>query len=430
MSIARRYILYTFLLVFFLGCLFTPINFISSYKKEVARVSRQIIQIQYSHRPSLISSLWLTHYELLQKQIDNIVQFPYIDRVEVVDDEGKVFFAQTEDSTIRNEKKYYESLEKYQEQLTYDYKDREVPIGFLTLYINMNDLTSDVFAREIPYLLFQFLSAVIIAVTISFLFHRMVGKHLHQFSEFLKNDDYTTLISPFSLDRKRTFPDELYYLSQAVNTMRTKLHKHITEKDMLLKEVHHRIKNNMAAMESLLNLQASNTGNQAASEVIGNARNRLHSMGLLYEKLYKIGAVNEMPAADYLAPLLEEIIRVSSANKNIQVETHFDSSIFTAKILSTFGIILNELVTNSLKYAFPDERAGIIHVRCTVVSEDTAEFIYSDNGIGLPEQVVSGKQSGLGMMLIRSLAEQCNGTININGGMGTTIRLLFKYSNT
>lgn len=421
MSIARRYILYTFSLIFFIGCVFTPVKIISAYRREVNRMSHQIYQIHHSHIPFLISSLWLTHNELLEKQITGIVQFPYISKVVVLNDEGRIFSAAENDISLTEE----EEFEKHYEALYYEHRDEKIYVGSMTLFIDVKAMKSDVFAREIPFIIYQLISAVLLAIAVSFLFQRLVGRHLRSFADFLKNQDQKTLTVPFSFRRGKRINDELESLASAVNTMRSTLHKNLTEKDMLLREIHHRIKNNIAAMGSLLRLQADSTGNQQAAEIINQTRSRLNSMSVLYDRLHSAGAVRKLAIKEYLPGLIEEITKIFQGKERTTVEISTADLILNAKTLSTMGIILNELVTNSLKHAFPAERRGKIRISIRTLPGEKAEMTYSDNGKGIPEPVIKGEKWGLGMMLIQTMVDQLGGDYALQNENGTFFRVEF-----
>ncbi|MBA4417322.1 MAG: hypothetical protein C0392_05365 [Syntrophus sp. (in: bacteria)] len=129
----------------------------------------------------------------------------------------------------------------------------------------------------------------------------------------------------------------------------------LSEKELLLKEVHHRIKNNMTTMMSLLSLQANNQKDPSVTAVLESAGNRLQSMMVLYDKLYRSENLREMPAADYLIPLVNEIIGTFPTKIEITTEITIDDFVLPVNLLSPLGIIMNELITNIMKHAFPPE---------------------------------------------------------------------------
>ncbi|MDZ7792744.1 MAG: sensor histidine kinase [Spirochaetia bacterium] len=424
MSIARRYTLYTMLLILVLTAVFAPLMSLAAYRQEYQRVSEQIEQIEHSHIPALVSSLWMTHYDLLQEQIESIVEFPYIDRVEIIDDEGRLYSVNyRENPTLKAEE-----MKKYRHTLTYEHRGEELQVGKLSMYVNTRRLRSDVIKGQVPFLLYNLLVALSLALAVSLLFHIMVGRHLSHFVEFLQSSsDSAALSVPFSFERNRKHDDELNELAEAVNSMRRKLHGQFQEKEMLLKEVHHRIKNNMSSVQVLLRMQADSIDNSDALVALYDAASRLQSMMVLYDKLYRQGMVESMSVAEYLPALLKEIFEVFPGGKKVQLHTEIDNVLFDAQELSYLGIMTNELVTNSLKHGFLDQAEGHISVVLRRQPEQKLEFIYRDDGVGIPESAINGKSEGLGFMLIRSMVEQFEGSIEVSGEKGTVVHVLFQH---
>lgn len=416
MSITRKYILYTFILVFTLGLIIYPLEMYSSYHREIERVNHQLQQVRDSHIPFLISSLWLTHYDLLQQQIDAIARFSHIDAVTVTDDEGNLF---TAGSTAAP------NLRVNREPLIYTYLGSTREIGELTLYINERQIRRDVFREESGFILFHFVLALLIGALISYLFHALAGRHLRRLSDAMSDDSGSSFTTPISLDRKKGHDDELEYLTASINAMRSKLRIQLEEKDMLLREVHHRIKNNMFTVESLLALKAQSVNNPQTSEALIEAKSRLRSMGVLYDRLYRSGNISDMSVRDYLPPLIEEIASLQTNGSSVQIETEIDDIIMSADSLAALGILLNELLTNSMKHAFPNGKDGTISVACSSPSPQHALLIYRDDGIGLPDSVLAGKSEGLGITLIKILAGQLKGTVEMRRDRGTVITIEF-----
>jgi len=197
----------------------------------------------------------------------------------------------------------------------------------------------------------------------------------------------------------------------------------LLEKDLLLKETHHRIKNDMNMIYSLLYLQANNQSNADASNVLLNAASRTQGMLMLYEKLYCSTDYNKLSTRTFLSPLIDEILHVLPVAASIRTEVEIEDFMLTARILSRLGIIVNELITNSVKYAFKGKDEGIV---CVSVSVDgtSARFEYSDDGPGLPAGTDFGRSSGFGMQLIGMMVEEIGGTVEIvrNGCANFIIR--------
>ncbi|MDY7029474.1 MAG: histidine kinase dimerization/phosphoacceptor domain -containing protein [Spirochaetota bacterium] len=416
MSITRKYILYTFILVFTLGLIIYPLEMYSSYRREIERVNHQLQQVRDSHIPFLISSLWLTHYDLLQQQIDAIARFSHIDAVTVTDDEGNLF---TAGSTAAP------NLRVNREALMYNYQGSTIEIGELTLYINEQQIRRDVYREELGFILFHFVLALLIGALISYLFHALAGKHLRRLSDAMRDDSVSSFTTPITLDRKKRHDDELEYLTDSINAMRSRLRTQLEEKDLLLREVHHRIKNNMFTVESLLAFQAQTVNNPETSEALIEAKSRLRSMGVLYDRLYRSGNISDMSIRDYLPPLIDEIASLQTNGSSVQIKTEIDDIIMNSDSLAALGILLNELLTNSMKHAFPDGKKGTISVVCSSPSPQHAFLVYRDDGIGLPDSVLAGKSEGLGITLIKILAGQLKGTVEMRRDRGTVIEIEF-----
>jgi PAS domain S-box-containing protein len=209
--------------------------------------------------------------------------------------------------------------------------------------------------------------------------------------------------------------------TRAENTIKALL----AEKELILKEVHHRIKNNMNTMRSLLSLQARRTGDAATSAALDDAAKRLVSMEVLYDKLYRSAGFSDLSVALYLPALVDAVLSNFPGHETVCVEKQFDDFILDAKRMQPLGIIVNELLTNVMNYAFKGRSDGRLLVSATLAS-GLATFVVQDNGNGIPDSVDLGKSTGFGLMLVRALTQQLDGSIRIERGGGTRIELNFK----
>ena len=198
----------------------------------------------------------------------------------------------------------------------------------------------------------------------------------------------------------------------------------LAEKELILKEAHHRVRNYMSTLIALLSLQASSLKEPSAIEALKEAQNRIHSMVLLYDKLYVSENFNSMSIAGYLPVLIDEIISNFPKSYEVTVEKHIDDFIIDAKILQVIGIITNEIITNIMKYAFIDQQSGKITVSITR-ENNRVTLCIEDNGVGMPESVSSGPSSGFGLRLVNMLAVQLKGNIHIDRRQGTVFTLDF-----
>ncbi len=192
----------------------------------------------------------------------------------------------------------------------------------------------------------------------------------------------------------------------------------LNEKKVLLAEVHHRIKNNMATIRAILNLQASASDNPEAAAAIGDAENRVLSMAVLYDKLYRADSYRRLSCDSYLSPLVDEILQNMPVGADIRVEKKLGDFDLPADALLPLGIIINELITNALKYAFKGRASGTIYLGAES-SEGTIRIEIADDGVGLPEHVDIGKSPGFGLGMIESMAKQLGGSVSLRRGERT-----------
>lgn len=218
----------------------------------------------------------------------------------------------------------------------------------------------------------------------------------------------------------------------------------LREKEMLLKEVQHRIKNNMNTLGSLLRLQIETIDSQEAKDALRAAVSRIASMMVLYDKLYNSDTIGSISMKEYLPDLVDEIARNVSRNESVRCLTTIDDIMLDEKRLSALGIIINELMTNSIKYAFRNRADG--QITLTVHRVGTRiRLQYEDNGIGLTDsaaqraaqraapRAAAGQTpaaggsgaAGFGLQLVTMLAEQINGTLDIDWHDGASFRIEF-----
>jgi len=198
----------------------------------------------------------------------------------------------------------------------------------------------------------------------------------------------------------------------------------LQEKELLLKETHHRVKNNMNTVRGLLYLQAEELSDPISKGIIKEAASRVQSMMVMYDKLYRSESHHEMNINDYLPSLIDEIIRIFDSRIPVKTDTTVDDVVLSAKALSALGIIINELITNSMKYAFDTLDEGLISLSLTH-KNNKVTVVYRDNGPGLPESINFEDSTGFGMQLIAMLINQLGGDIRIERGEGTRFVLEF-----
>lgn len=202
----------------------------------------------------------------------------------------------------------------------------------------------------------------------------------------------------------------------------------LNEKELLLREVHHRIKNNMATITSLLNMQIDAQKDPSARLALLDAAGRVQSMMVLYDKLYRSGDFGSISLQAYVSDLIADVVDLFPSRAWVQVFVDIVDIALPAQILAPLGIIINELITNSMKYAFPEPRPeGVGRILFSAVQADgKCRIVYEDNGIGLPANFSLKQSTGFGMQLVSVLVEQIEASIRVEAGSGAKFVIEFK----
>jgi PAS domain S-box-containing protein len=198
----------------------------------------------------------------------------------------------------------------------------------------------------------------------------------------------------------------------------------LVERELTLKEVHHRVKNNMNIIAGILLLQSKTLKETSAVAALNDARNRVMSMMLLYDKLYRSDDFKEISFKKYISPLVDEIIDNFPNKGIVKVEKNIGDFMIDTKRSSDLGIIINEIITNTMKYAFEGRDNGLITVSI-LMKDNRAIIAIHDNGIGIPESVNIAHPSGFGLQLVDMMTKALRGTIKIERDNGTKFILEF-----
>ncbi len=201
--------------------------------------------------------------------------------------------------------------------------------------------------------------------------------------------------------------------------------RQLAEKSLLLKEVHHRIKNNITAIASLLSLQMRSITNPEAVAVLKEAVGRVRSMGLLYEKLLPSESYKEVPVKKYVESLVTSVLSLFPDRAKIDLTLQIDDFFLDSNRLFPLGIIINELLTNVMKYAFPGRESGTIRISLTFI-DGWVTLTMQDDGLGLPDGFDVENSKGFGLTVVKILCEQLEGRISIEKNEGTRGVLVFK----
>ena len=198
----------------------------------------------------------------------------------------------------------------------------------------------------------------------------------------------------------------------------------LREKEILLREVHHRIKNNMSAIYSMLRLHAGAQTDVALAKVLEDAASRIQSMVMLYDRLYRSRSISDISLKEYLPSLLQEMLLSFPHRESVTVETDLEDVMIGANFVFSLGIIVTELTTNAMKYAFAGRPRGVLRV--TAAQRDGwLTLVFEDDGVGLPEGLTLENAPGFGLQLVHLLVQQARGSVEVERHPGTRFRLAF-----
>ncbi|WP_319578039.1 PAS domain S-box protein [uncultured Methanospirillum sp.] len=213
-------------------------------------------------------------------------------------------------------------------------------------------------------------------------------------------------------------------LEAEVQRRTEELNKSLREKEVLLKEIHHRVKNNMQVVSSLLFMQARNVKEPEIRNILLESQNRIRSIALVHEELYQSRDFEQIEYSDYLKKISGHIFETFQVNQNqITLEISSDQVYMPIDKAVPCSLVVNELFSNSLKYSFPNGRAGWIRV--SLSRDENYTLVFEDNGIGIPEEITFDTAKTLGFHLIKGLVAQLNGTIHLHRDNGTQYVITF-----
>lgn len=214
------------------------------------------------------------------------------------------------------------------------------------------------------------------------------------------------------LAQRRT-QKKLAVQNSLIEAQRAELETSLSEKEILLKEIHHRVKNNLMMINSLLELQADSTGSSEAKEAIIEGQNRIRSIALLHQRLYQQADLAVVDFGGFAADLVKEVLNVlRQPAQKIATDIQVPQTLLDIDTAVPVGLILNELLTNSFKHAFAGMREGVITVRLHSPTAGNYQLVYADNGPGLQSGFSFGKDTSLGLRLVYRLAKQLSGKVN------------------
>lgn len=201
----------------------------------------------------------------------------------------------------------------------------------------------------------------------------------------------------------------------------------LTEKEWLLKEIHHRVKNNFHIVASLLEIQSSYLKNKEALSAIRDSQHRIHSMSIIHQKLYQSDTLSTIQMSEYIYELVEYLRDSYAIREKVAFSLKIENIELDHASAITLGLILNEVITNAIKYAFANTSNGGISISLNHISDSQILLSIQDNGPGLPDDLSDRLGASMGMELLRGLTDDIGGQLSIESNQGTHVKIIFSY---
>lgn len=259
--------------------------------------------------------------------------------------------------------------------------------------------------------------------------NKVICEDMDDFELVFKKKDgslFPVIVSPSSL---KSPEGETYYFAtvkdiSSLKQIEEDLKKSLQEKEVLMKEIHHRVKNNLQIISSLLSLQTDYIENKTDLAIFKDSQCRAKSMALIHEKLYQSGLLKSLNIRDYILALVSELIDTHAVEgKIITLDMDVDDILMDVDTAIPLGLILNEIITNSLKHAFVEKEGEIkVHLKS---SDNKIQVEVADNGVGIGEDIDWRNTDSLGLQLVNNLCRQIDGEIELDNTRGTCFKIRF-----
>lgn len=257
------------------------------------------------------------------------------------------------------------------------------------------------------------------------------GTYIHAYDFPFTDTDGSPLILEMDIDmtEQKLIEAEIQSLNQVleqrVDERTAQLTALLKERELLLREVHHRVKNNLQIIISLLNLQSRYLTDEKTLTAIHESQNRIRAMALVHERMYRSEEISHIAFKDYVKYLISHLFGFYGVEtRRVSYTVSMEGLPIGIDTAIPLGLIMTELVSNSLKYAFPGSKKGTISLEGSALDDHTYRFIVKDNGVGIPEEIDWRNPDSLGLRLVNSLVTQLNGTIELDRTDGTTFTMM------
>ncbi len=475
-SIGHRLIVYILIASSLITLLGTGFQLYTDYRRDLGQINERMQQIQTSYLEGIINSIWMADIRQAQVLLKGVVRLPDMRYAHIRTPEG-IWLKE-------GEQVHNQSL-TFAFPLKYVHQEEEFDLGELRLTATLENVYARLWDKILIILFTQGVKTFLVSGFILVVVHLMITRHLGTLALYAHETTPENLESPVALQRTAK-KDELHEVVVAFNRMRRSLQTYyqqlreellrrheaenelvkyqehleeqveartnqlssanrqledeiherreaehqlkasLSEKEVLLEEVNHRVKNNMQIISSMLRLQFRNLKDPGLEIQLNEIQQRIQTMSLVHEKLYQSSTLSRIDLPDFITDLSRELLS-SYGISGERVKLHLELASVSLDMSLTIpcGLIINELFINSLKYAFPDETKGEIHIELFREPPGQIRLQFYDNGPGLPPETDWTQSSGMGLRLIHILSRQLRGEYKLRSENGTRFELNF-----
>jgi two-component sensor histidine kinase len=378
--------------------------------------------------------------ELAEKVTTGLINYRYIARASIITDFGDTL-AESISPEAGKPEHYLQGIEIIEDNvITVPLKEDTsgLGVGKIILHLNGGAITADllrILLFNVSYILFW--DVILITILTVFIYYWLVKPLSGITKKLVLLEIKNPLEQQIQIPRHHK-NDEMGHLVITINSILSELSAHmelqeqneeeirmsLMEKEILLKEIHHRVKNNLQIITSLLNLQANSLKDRESQHVIRESQNRISAMALVHEELYNSENLSEINFRSYIQKLAYKLKEIYSRSPYIKYQFNIPDIYLNISTTIICGLIINELISNSFKYAFPEHREGKIRLSMEI-KDNQASLRISDNGVGLPEQSEKPVRDSLGLQLVNGLVDQLEGTLTVKSENGASFTFNF-----
>lgn len=284
--------------------------------------------------------------------------------------------------------------------------------GFFTLVVIDHDAAlSNALISNARTILLGLVAIVIAVIGVWLAVYLMIDRPIRAIIRSAKKREAGDISAPFP---KLRFSTEFGQLSAALSRMSNRIDQLLKQKDLLLRELQHRVMNSLNLLSSLLEMQRRHVKNAATKEHLSDARDRIISMGTVYRYLYQSQTLEFVEFSEFLSTICNSSEAAYVGTKNVSIKVEAESLRLSSTHAISLGMLTHELITNALKHAYAESASGVVKIGLKHRDDGSIEFRIADNGRGLPDDFQLGTNSSLGMKVVASTVHQFGGTLKIN----------------